>query len=85
MGVSFGQTKESAKGYEIFNEVVKRSEEAVGIWTEEHWDMKRVNSLYTMVSRRLNLKINKRFDSLSWSSVVRELYTKEGLYPWRIK
>ena len=26
--------------------------EAVGIWTEENWDTKRVNSLYTMVSGR---------------------------------
>ena len=44
---------------------VKRSTEAVGIWTEENWNMKRVNELYTMVSGRLIFKINKRFDSLS--------------------
>ena len=37
--------------------------------------MKRVNSLYTMVSGRFNFKINKRFDSLSWSLVVRYLKT----------
>ena len=63
---------------------VKRAAEAVEIWTEENWDVKRVNSLYTMVSGRFNFKINKRFDSLSWSSVVRDFY-KEELYHWRIK
>ena len=47
--------------------LVKQAEEAVGIWTEENWDTKRVNSLYTMVSGRFNFKINERFDSLSWS------------------
>ena len=35
---------------------VKRSAEAVGIWTEENWDMKIVNSLYTMVSGRFMSK-----------------------------
>ena len=45
---------------------VKGAAEAVGIWTEENWNMKRVNELYTMVSGRLIFKINKRFDSLSW-------------------
>ena len=64
---------------------LKRAAEAVVIWTEDNWDVKRVNSLYTMVSRRLNLKINKRFYSLRWSSVVRDLYTRMGLYYWRIK
>ena len=49
---------------------VKQAAEAVGIWTEDNWDVKRVNSLYTMVSRRFNFKINKRFDSFNWSSVV---------------
>ena len=57
---------------------VKRAAEAVRIWTEDNWDMKIVNSLYTMVSGRLNLKINKRFDSLSWSWVFRDLYTRRG-------
>ena len=57
---------------------VKRAAEAVGIWTEDNWDIKRVNSLYTMVSGRLNLKINERFDSLSCSSVVSDLYTRRG-------
>ena len=57
---------------------VKRAAEAVGIWTKENWDVKRVNSLYTMVSERFNFKINKRFDSLSWSSVVKDLYTRRG-------
>ena len=57
---------------------VKYAAEAVGIWTEENRDVKRVNWLYTMVSGRFNFKINKRFDSLSWSSVVRYLYTRRG-------
>ena len=57
---------------------VKQAADAVGIWTEYNWDMKRVNSLYTMVSGRFNFKINKMFDSLSWSSVVRYLYTRRG-------
>ena len=47
--------------------LVKQAEEAVGIWTEENWDLNGVNSLYTMVSERFNFKINERFDSLSWS------------------
>ena len=57
---------------------VKRASEAVGIWTEDNWDVKRVNSLYTMVSGRFNFKRNKSFDSLSWSSVVRDFYTRSG-------
>ena len=57
---------------------VKRAADAVGIWTEENQDVKRVNSLYTMVSGRFNFKINKRFDSLSWSSVFRDFYTRRG-------
>ena len=28
----------------------------VGIWTEENWDVKRVDSLYTMVSGRFVLQ-----------------------------
>ena len=57
---------------------VKRAAEAVGIWTEDNWDVKRVNSLYTMVSRRFIFKRDKRFDLLSWSSVVRDFYTRRG-------
>ena len=57
---------------------VKRAVQAVGIWTEENRDVKRVNSLYTMVSGRFNFKISKGFDSLIWSSVVRDLYTRRG-------
>ena len=57
---------------------VKRAAGVVGIWTEDNWDTKRVNSLYTMVYRRFNFKRNKRFYSLSWSSVVRNLYTRRG-------
>ena len=30
----------------------KRASEMVEIWTEENWNVKRVNSLYTMVSGR---------------------------------
>ena len=57
---------------------IKRVSEAVGIWTEDIWDVKRVNSLYTMVSGRFNFKVNKRFVSLSWSLVFRDLYTRRG-------
>ena len=46
--------------------------------TEDNQDIKRVKSLYTMVSGNFNFKINKRFDSLSWSLVVRYLYTRRG-------
>ena len=48
---------------------VKQAADAVGTWTEYHWDMKRVNSLYTIVSRSFNFKINHRSESLSWSLV----------------
>ena len=41
-------------------------------------DVMRVNSLYTVVSGRFDFKINKRFDSLSWSLAVRDLYTRRG-------
>ena len=39
---------------------VKRAAKVVRIWTEESWDVKRANSLYTIVSRRLNFKRYKR-------------------------
>ena len=55
---------------------VKRAAETVGIRTEENQDVKKVNSLYTMVSGRFNFKINKRFDSFSWSSAARDFYTR---------
>ena len=57
---------------------VKRAAEAVGIWTKENWDLRKVSSLYTMESGRINFTITKRFDSLSWSSVVRYLHTRRG-------
>ena len=57
---------------------VKQAVEAVGIWTEDNWDVKRVNSLYTMISGWFNLKINKRFYSFIWPSVVRGFYTRRG-------
>ena len=57
---------------------VKRAVETIGIWTEENWDVKTANSLYTMVSEKFNSKIDKRFYPLSWSSVVRYLYTRRG-------
>ena len=44
---------------------VKQTAEAVGIWTGESWDTKKAKSVYTMVSGKFNVKINKRFDSLS--------------------
>ena len=57
---------------------VKRSGEAVGIWNEDTWDVKRVNSLYTMLSGRFNFKSKNMFDSFSCSLVVRYLYTRRG-------
>ena len=57
---------------------VKLAADAVVAWTDENRDVKRANSLYTMISRRFNFKINKRFDSLIWSLVVRDLYTRRG-------
>ena len=57
---------------------VKRAAEALGIWTEENWNVKRVNALYTMVSGRFIFKINKRFDLLSWRSFIRDLRTRRG-------
>ena len=44
---------------------VKRSARAILIWTEDYWDVKRVNSIRTKVSGRFTLKINNRLDSLS--------------------
>ena len=57
---------------------VKRKAEALGIWTEENQDVKRVNSFYTMVSVGFNFKTKKRFDLFSWSSAVRDFYTTRG-------
>ena len=54
---------------------VKGAAEEVGIWTEDNWDMNKVNSFNTMVCGRFNFKRNKRFDSLSCPLVVRDLYT----------
>ena len=41
---------------------VKRAEEAVEIWNEYHLYVKRVNSLYNMLSGRFTFKVNKKFD-----------------------
>ena len=49
---------------------VKQTVEAVGIWTGDNLDRKRVNSLYTMVSGRFNFKRNESIDSLIWSLVA---------------
>ena len=57
---------------------VKQAAEAVGIWTEDNWDVNKVNSLYSMVSGRFNFNINKRFDSLIWSFVISYLYKGRG-------
>ena len=57
---------------------VKQAAEAVGIWTEDNWDVKRVNSSYTIVSGRFNFKRNKSFDSLRWLLFVRYFYTRRG-------
>ena len=40
---------------------VKQAAKAVVIWTEDNWDINRVNSLYTMLSGRFNFKGNKSF------------------------
>ena len=45
---------------------VKQAAEEVVIWTEDNWDMNKVNSFNTMVCGRFNFKRNERFDSLSW-------------------
>ena len=37
---------------------VKQTAEAVEIWTDVNWDVKSVNSIYTMVSGRFNFKRN---------------------------
>ena len=42
--------------------LVKRAAEAVRIWTEEYWDVKRVKSLCNTVSGKFNFKRKKRFD-----------------------
>ena len=57
---------------------VKQAAEEVLIWTEDNWDVKIVNSLYTILSGRFNFKINKRFDSLSWPSFYMDLYTRRN-------
>ena len=57
---------------------VKLEAEVVEIRTEDNGDEKSVNSLYTMVSGGFNSKIDKRLDSLSWSSVVRNFYIRRG-------
>ena len=46
--------------------------------TEYTWDMKRVNSFHNLESGRFNFKRNKRFDSLSWSLFLMDLYTRRG-------
>ena len=53
---------------------VKQREETVEIWTEDNWDVRRVNSLYTILFGRFNFKRNERLDSLIWSSVVWYFY-----------
>ena len=55
----------------------KRAAEEVGIWTEDNWDVKRVNSFYTMVYGRFNFKRNKKLDSLI-CSFFRDEYTRRG-------
>ena len=41
---------------------IKRSSEEVGIGTEDNWDVKIVNSLYTMISVSFDFKSKNRFD-----------------------
>ena len=40
--------------------------------------MNRENSLYTILSGGLNFKMNNKLGTLSWSSVVMDLYTRRG-------
>ena len=54
--------------------------EAVRILTEGNWYVKRLNSLYSTVSGRLDFKINKRFDSLIWSWGCHVFVYKGGVY-----
>ena len=56
---------------------VKRAAGVVGIFAEENWDVKRVNSLYNMVSGRFNFKINENIYSLIWYWLS-GLFFKEG-------
>ena len=44
------QERKVIGGMKYFMRSFKRAAEAVVIWTKENWDVKRVNSLYTMVS-----------------------------------
>ena len=55
---------------------VKQAAEAVGTWTEDNWDVKIVNSFYTMAPGKFMLKINIIFNSLSWLLFVRYFYTR---------
>ena len=65
------QVSNSVRGGKVLGDMkylmrsVKRAAEPVGIWTVENWDIKRVNSFYTMLSGRFNVIINKIFGSLS--------------------
>ena len=40
---------------------VKGAAEAVGIWTEDNWYVKRVNALYTMVYKRFFFRLIRVF------------------------
>ena len=55
------------KDMEYLTRSFKRGAEAIGIRTEENWNVKRMNLLYIVVHGGFNFKINKRFDSLTWS------------------
>ena len=64
---------------------VNGAAEAVEIWTEDTRDVKRVNSLYTMVSGRFDFKINKSFWFIELVIGCQVFINKEGLYYWIIK
>ena len=57
---------------------VKQATETLGIWTEHNWDVKRLNSLYTMVSGRCSFRINEKFNWFSWLSIFNYFYIKMG-------
>jgi hypothetical protein len=43
----------------------------------EQWDIEKVNNVYYAVWRTLDVKKQRRFHSISWSTIVRNLYFKK--------
>ena len=67
----YGEVYHLVKGRKVIGDIqylmssFKQAAEAVRIWTEDNWYVKRVNLLYTMVSGRFNFKSKNMFDLLS--------------------